>query len=166
MALLRSRISQIILVVSLSLLSFNAFSFDKIGRLGVGITNELANNTPAISFKIQKNRAMALGGIVNFNSNSTDGGYGAGLKFYKNIFDEPQLNFYFLGMAALLNKKENSVSYSGFQFNLGFGSEFHFTGLNSVGFSFEMGVTASKVNNFSFKTMGNNFIVSGIHFYL
>ncbi|MGZ3809806.1 MAG: hypothetical protein ACXVCE_17110, partial [Bacteriovorax sp.] len=78
----------------------------------------------------------------------------------------PQLNFYFAGMGALIDNKVNRTNYSGFQFDLSLGSEFHFTGLNSLGFSFEFGASAFKKKDFVFQTLGNNFIVSAIHFYL
>ena len=142
------------------------FAFEKINRLGVGMSNELKSNFPALSFKIQKNRSFAFGGLAGISTDATNGGYGVGLKFYKIIFDEPQLNFYMATMGALLSNKIDSTSYSGFQADLSFGSEFNFTGLNSLGFSFEFGLSAFKKKEFVFQTLGNNFIVSAIHFYL
>jgi hypothetical protein len=142
------------------------FAFDKTNRLGLGASTQLQTNFPAISFKLQKNKTFAFGGLVGVSSDSQNGGQGIGIKFYRNIFDEPQLNFYMSGMGAFLNNKVNSTSYSGFQFDLSFGSEFHFTGLNSLGLSFEFGVSAYKLNNFIFKTLGSNFFVSSVHFYL
>ena len=150
----------------LFLFSLNAFSFDKINRLGLGMTNQLKNGFPALSFKIQKNRSFAYGGMASFSSDSDNGGYGVGLKAYKNLFDEPQLNFYLAGMGAIIGNKINTTSYSGFQFDLSFGSEFHFQGLSSLGFSFEFGMSAYKAKNFVLQTLGNNFVVSAIHFYL
>lgn len=146
--------------------SLNAFSYDKINRLGIGMTNQLKNSFPALSFKIQKNRSFAYGGMAGISSSNDNGGYGVGLKAYRNLFDEPQLNFYLAGMGALIANKVNNTTYSGFQFDLSFGSEFHFQGLNSLGFSFEFGVSAYNNKNFTIQTLGNNFIVSGIHFYL
>lgn len=141
-------------------------AFDKMNRLGVGMNNQLKNSFPALSFKLQKNRSFALGGLIGLSTDKNDGGYGVGMKVYRNIFDEPQLNFYIAGMGALLNNKINQTSYSGFQFDLSLGSEFHFSGLNSIGFSFEFGVSAHKTKEFVFQTLGNNFIVSAVHFYL
>lgn len=160
------RISKFIFIIFTLVVFSKAQAFDKVGRLGIGMTNELKNDFPAISFKMQKNRSFALGGVFGISSDTDKGGYGAGLKFYRNIFDEPQLNFYLAGMGALINNKVSSTSYSGFQFDLSFGSEFHLTGLNSIGFSFEFGATAYKSKNFVFQTLGNNFVVSAVHFYL
>lgn len=165
----KTRISKTLTFLGLFLgllASQNSRAYDKIDRLGVGLSNELKNDISSLSFKIQKNRTFALGGLVGISSNQKTGGYGAGLKFYRNIFDEPQLNFYMTGMAALLSKKINDTTNSGFQIDAGLGTEFHFTGLNSIGFSFEFGMSANKVQNFSFETMGGSYLVSGVHFYL
>ena len=143
-----------------------SYAADKINRLGLGMSNQLHNDFPALSFKIQKNRSFALGGVAGLSTDAAKGGHGVGLKVYRNIFDEPQLNFYFAGLGALLSNKVNSTSYTGFQFDVSLGSEFHFSGLNSIGFSFEFGVSAYKKQEFVFQTLGNNFIVSAIHFYL
>ncbi len=143
-----------------------AYALEKNNRMGVGMTNQLKNDFPALSFKTQKSRSFAYGGMAGLSSSQSNGGYGAGLKLYRNIFDEPQLNFYMAGMAAILANKMAGVNYSGFQFDLSFGSEFHFSGLNSLGFSFEFGVSANKKKDFVFETLGNNFLVAGIHFYL
>lgn len=150
----------------LAIMPISSHAFDKTGRLGLGMSNQLHNEFPALSFKIQKNRSFALGGIAGLSTDENSGGYGVGLKVYRNIFDEPQLNFYIAGLGALLSNKINSTSYSGFQFDLSLGSEFHFVGLNSIGFSFEFGASAFKQKEFVFQTLGNNFIVSAIHFYL
>jgi hypothetical protein len=143
-----------------------AYALEKTNRLGVGMTNQLKNDFPALSFKMQKSRSFAYGGMAGISSSDNDGGFGVGLKLYRNIFDEPQLNFYMAGMGAILSNKINGASTSGFQFDLSFGSEFHLSGLNSIGFSFEFGVSANKRENFVFETLGNHFVVSGIHFYL
>lgn len=155
-----------VFILSCLSLPIKASALEKTNRLGVGMTNQLKNDFPAFSFKMQKNRSFGYGGMVGLSTSQASGGYGAGLKLYRNIFDEPQLNFYMAGAAALLSNKIGGVNYSGFQFDLSFGSEFHFSGLNSLGFSFEFGVSANKKKEFVFETLGNHFIISGIHFYL
>lgn len=156
----------VLVAVCLVLMSFGAQALEKTNRLGVGMSNQLKNDFPALSFKIQKSKSLAIGGMFGLSTADSNGGYGAGVKFYRNIFDEPQLNFYFSGMGALLSNKIGGISYSGFQFDLSLGSEFHFSGLNSLGFSFEFGVSANKKKDFVFETLGSHFVVAGIHFYL
>lgn len=161
------KVKTLIAVFSLSfILCDTTFALDKINRLGLGMSNQLKNDFPALSFKMQKNRSFAFGGLFGLSSDTNNGGYGVGLKVYRNLFDEPQLNFYFAGMGAIISNKVNSTAYSGFQFDLSLGSEFHFQGLNSLGLSFEFGASAYKKKDFVFQTLGNNFIVSAIHFYL
>ncbi len=150
----------------IAIIPYQASAYERVGRLGLGMTNQLKLDFPQLSFKMQKSRSTSIGGIAGVSTDEDKGGYGAGLKLYRNIFDEPQLNFYFTGTGALLSKKINGTSYSGFQFDFGFGSEFHFEGLNSLGFSFEFGFSGHKTKNFAFETMGNSFVVSAIHFYL
>lgn len=156
----------ITLVTVLVSFSPKSQAYEKMNRLGLGMSNQLKNEFPALSFKIQKNKSFAFGGVAGLSTDKNNGGHGIGMKVYRNIFDEPQLNFYMAGMGALLNNKVNQASYSGFQFDLSLGSEFHFVGLNSIGFSFEFGVSAYKKSDFAFQTLGNNFVVSAVHFYL
>lgn len=168
-AFLLSKMTFLSLIISslLAIIPFHqAQALEKTNRLGVGMSNQLKNDIPAFSFKMQKTRSFAYGGLVGVSSSKTDGGFGVGLKLFRNIFDEPQLNFYMAGMGALLSTKMNSTSYSGFQFDLSFGSEFHFVGLNSLGFSFEFGVSANKKKDFVFETIGSQFVVAAVHFYL
>ncbi len=148
------------------IIPLNAHAMNRAGRLGAGFTNQLASDIPAMSFKLQKSRSFAFGGVFGIDS-SDDGGWGAGIKAYRNIFDEPMANFYASMLAALASKKSaTGEDLSGFQFDFTLGSEFSFTGLNSIGFSFEFGISLNKLDDFAIQTVGNNFVVAGVHFYL
>lgn len=157
----------VLLVISSNL----AFSADLRGRMGIGATNQLANEIPAISFKVQKSKTFALGGLVGFKSDQDNTLYGAGIKFYRIIFDEPQLNFYLAGLFATetyLDEEKDDVK-SGFQIDGTMGTEFHFSGLESIGFSFEFGLSARNVDakrGTSFETLGDQFLKAAVHFYL
>jgi hypothetical protein len=147
-------------------LSASALATERIGRLGVGFNNQLKNDIPAISFKLQKSKSFAFGGMLGINSSDT-GGWAAGLKGYRNIFDEPYLTFYGHFMGAIINKKTNALQdETGFQFDLGLGTEFSFQGLQSLGFSVEFGVSFHKIDEFTIETSGSNFLVGAVHFYL
>ena len=151
-----------------ALLSFftSAQGMDRRGRLGAGFSNQLKNGIPAISFKLQKSRSFAFGGIFGLNSDASSGGTGGGLKLYRNIFDEPQLNFYASSLIGFISQKRSSGDQSGFQVDLTMGSEFSFAGLSSLGFSVEFGVSLNKVDEFIVETVGDHFVVAGAHFYL
>jgi hypothetical protein len=156
-----------ILIFMLSTTFSSAFAVDRQGRMGVGVNGQLINSLPALSMKLQKSRSFAFGGVFGLSTKESGGGYGAGLKVYRIIFDEPNLNFYASALFALINQKKGGVeSQSGFQIDLTVGPEFHFNGLESIGFSFEFGLSMNKLNEFAFETVGSHFIVAGVHFYL
>ena len=151
------------LAVLFLLLSSGAQALNLTGRLGMGLSNQLANDLPAISFKVQNSGSTAYGGLVAIDSNTDYTDYGFGLKGYRLLFDEPHLNFYFAGMAALLKKNDKS----GYQIDGTMGSEFHIPGLESIGFSFEFGLSLNKVNDVRhFETTGYQFVTAAVHFYL
>ena len=155
------KIALLVLTVATS-----AQAMDRVGRLGAGLSNQLLGDLPAVSFKLQKSRAFGFGGLFGIDS-SDDGGMGAGLKMYRNFFDEPQLNFYGSLMAAYLSdKKVVGEDETGFQIDLTLGSEFSFVGLQSLGLAFEFGVSFNKVDEFAVQTVGDGFLVMMAHFYL
>jgi len=148
------------------LFTFSSYATERIGRLGVGFNNQLKNDIPSISFKLQKSKSFAFGGLLGINTSDT-GGWAAGLKGYRNIFDEPYLTFYGHFLGALINKKTSAIQdQTGFQIDVGLGTEFSFQGLQSLGFSVEFGVSMYKLDEFTIETTGSNFVVAAIHFYL
>jgi len=66
----------------------------------------------------------------------------------------------------MISEKRNNSSESGFQVDVTLGSEFSFRGLESLGFSLEFGVSLNKLSDFVVETVGNNYLVSAVHFYL
>lgn len=143
------------------------YAVDLKNRLGVGVTNQLINQLPALSVKIQRSDLFAYGGILGLKSSEVNGGFSAGLKLYRNIFREPNLTFYGAILGALVNSKTIYSSSTGFQLDATLGSEFHLQGLDSIGFSFEFGASINKLNDsFSIGTAGYHFINAAIHFYL
>ncbi len=161
------RVMNLIKITLLAILFSQAsFAAEKIGRLGVGFTNQVKNDVPSLSFKLQKSKSFSFGGLLGLDT-SDNGGWNAGLKAYRNIFDEPYLTFYAHFLGALINQKTDAVTdKTGFQFDMGLGSEFSFQGLQSLGFSVEFGVSFSKIDDFSIQTSGSNFLVGAVHFYL
>jgi hypothetical protein len=150
--------------------SQNIWGADLRGRLGVGASNQLSNGLPAISFKIQNSRTLALGGLIGVKSDEKNTLYGAGAKFYRVIFDEPQLNFYIAGLFAMQNYLNNeNETQSGYQFDGTLGTEFHLSGLESIGFSFEFGVSANNTDpdgGSTIETLADHLIKAAVHFYL
>jgi len=142
------------------------WALDRSRKLGLGYSSQMANDLPSLSFKFQRSKAFALGGVVGYSSSDSGGGYGAGLKVYRILFDEPLLNFYAAALFGLISQKNPGSTKSGYQADFTLGSEFSFMGLQSLGFSVEFGISLNKIDDFNIETVGKNFIVAGVHFYI
>lgn len=159
----------VIFMIFLSQISLHANAATRLGRLGIGMSNQVVTGIDAISMKLQKSRSLALGGLIGLDSSSESSKYALGLKLYRNIYEEPQLNFYTALSAIMFTYKSptEDKTLNGYQVEGTFGSEFSFQGLESLGFSFEFGLGLTNNNDrTSLKTMGHNMIKSAIHFYL
>ena len=160
---------QKVLLILVILLPSLVSAADLRGRVGVGFTNQLANDIPAVSLKVQQSKTFSLGALLGFKSDQDNTLYGAGIKLYRIIFDEPQLNFYLAGLFAAENyiNEKNEVA-GGFQMDGTLGSEFHFQGLESLGFSLEFGVSVRNADDSgtSFQTLGDSLVKAAVHFYL
>ncbi len=146
--------------------SASCYAMDRSGRLGIGFANQMANDLPSISFKLQKSQAFAFGGQIAYSNDDNGGGSAAAVKIYRNFFDEPHLLFYGSVLGGMISRNRAGESDSGFQADITLGSEFSFPGLESLGFSLEFGASFNKLDDFVLETVGNNFLVSAVHFYL
>lgn len=166
--LTRLSISQAIVAGSLACLSWSAptHARDMQGRLGIGYNNQFENSAapngvPGISVKYGLTRDIAAAGIVGVSTGSPSNSV-VGIKLFKNIFYETNLNFYFVIGGGLVS----ASGRSGSQLLTGFGAEFFIPGIESLGFSFETGASLDNLSgSFDLKTMGVSFLNGGIHFY-
>ena len=136
------------------------------GRFGLGYNGQFANTSqtngvPGISVKYGLSRDLALGVVFGINTSAPNNSVIA-LKFYKNIFMETALNFYFFLGGGLLKANNQSAT----EFISGFGAEFFIPGIESLGFSTETGVSLNNISgSFGIQTLGISFLKAGIHFY-
>lgn len=132
------------------------------GRLGLGYNNEFSNGVPGVSIKYGMTRDIAIEGVAGLATTSPTNTVAA-VKLFKNLFYETNLNFYFMLGGGILNANGNS----GAEFLGGFGAEFFFPGIESLGFAVETGGRFENVTTGSFvlKTLGASFLDAGIHFY-
>jgi hypothetical protein len=140
---------------------------DMQGRLGLGYNAEFANSqatggVPGVSIKYGLTRDIATELVVGVATTDPSNSV-VGIKFFKNLFYETNLNFYFFLGGGILS----AGGRSGAQFLGGFGTEFFIPGIESLGFSVETGGLFENVStgNFVLKTMGVDFLSAGIHFY-
>jgi hypothetical protein len=136
------------------------------GRLGLGYNAEFVNSlvdqrVPGISIKYGLTRDLAVEAVVGVATTSPTDTV-TGIKFFKNIFYETNLNFYFMLGGAILSAQGRG----GAEFLTGFGVEFFIPGLESLGFATETGGTFDNLSgNFALRTLGVSFLDAGIHFY-
>jgi hypothetical protein len=136
------------------------------GRLGLGYNAQLANTSasggvPGVAVKYAFSRDIAIEAIAAASTGSpTNSAFGA--KFFKNLFLETNLNFYFMLGGALVT----GGGSSGSQFLSGFGTEFFLPGLESLGWSMEVGGSFDNLSgSFALKTLGVSFLNAGMRFY-
>lgn len=151
----------------LLLLSSTAMAKDLTNRLGIGYANQFSTDLPAIAAKYYPSQELALTGALGINTGPSDSKFGFMVKVQRVVFPEDNMNFYMGAGAGLLsNKVGNSTNESGFEL-LGFaGGEFFFTGLDSLGFSFEAGVgILSVTSGVTFRTVGDSPFKASVIFY-
>lgn len=137
------------------------------GRLGLGYNSQFANaysngaRYPGISVKYGLSSEMAVEGVFSIATTSPTNS-ATGLKVFRNLFLETNLNFYSMLGAGFLSIN----GQSGFELLGGFGVEFFIPGLESLGFSMETGMSFDNGSgNYALKTLGISFLDAGIHFY-
>lgn len=137
------------------------------GRLGLGYNAQFANyreaggGVPAAAVKYAFTKDIAMEGIVGLATTKPSNSV-MGMKLFKNIFFENNLNFYFMAAGALVSAN----SKSGADFQSGFGAEFFIPGLESIGFSMEVGADLTNITgSFVFRTLGASFLHAGMRFY-
>lgn len=136
------------------------------GRFGVGFTNQIATTAlgtvPALSAKYYLSKGLAVSMGTGFDTRTTNSTLALGLKIYKNAFYESNMIFYVGGGFAYVNQNGSKAQGSVF-----LGSEFFFSQLPSIGFSFEAGIRGdSTTGSFAIRTTGDSFLTAGMHFYL
>lgn len=155
------------LIAGLLLLSPVASARDLHGRVGLGYNAQFANSTatngvPAIALKYAATRDIALEGIVGI-ATTTPGNSVFGVKFFKNLFMETNLNFYFALGGGVLSANNRS----GAEFIGAFGAEFFIPGIESLGWSMETGGSFGNLadGSFALRTLGFSFLNAGMRFY-
>lgn len=162
----------IVRFAGLAAVALTAFAFPRFaaaremqGRVGLGYNSEFQNSTttqrvPAVSLKYGLTRDIAVEGLFGIASTSPANTI-IGAKFFKNLLYETNLNYYFMLGGGILSASGNS----GGQFLGGFGVEFFVPGLESLGFSFEVGASIDTLSGMTVRTLGASFLDAGMHFY-
>ena len=107
-----SRTAYLAALVALVALPRTAQARDLQGRLGLGYNAEFVNSlvdqrVPGISIKYGLTRDIAAEAVVGIATTSPTDTV-TGIKFFKNIFYETNLNFYFMLGGAVLSAQSRS----------------------------------------------------------
>jgi hypothetical protein len=162
------RSQPLILLGALLVLVFSdaAHARDLQGRLGVGFNRQFASSAyaggpPGAAVKYAFTREFAAEAVFAI-ATTNPGTSATGAKFFRNFFHETNLNFYsFLGGAVVASNTKTGADFLG-----GVGTEFFIPGLESLGFSMEVGASLTNLSgSFVFRTMGSSFLEAGMRFY-
>ena len=143
-----------------------AHGVDLANRLGVGYSNQMSEDLPALTARYYPNSTTGMSLAVGVDTEKDNSRFGLLAKLYRVVFSEDNLNFYIGGGAGLLSIERGGENKSGFELMGVLGAEFFFAGLENLGFTFEAGVgVRSDSDGARFRTIGNHPLRGGIIFY-
>ena len=141
-------------------------------RLGVGYSNQWAVDLPALTARYYPTANTGVSLALGMNTETNHSRLGVLAKVYHLIFTEEHLNFYGGGGVGLVSSENlpegetKSENQSGVEVIGVLGTEFFFTGLESLGFIVEVGIAIrSDSRGTLFRTMGDHPLRGGIIFY-
>ena len=162
----KALIAFVLITLAFALVPASAEARDMTNRMGIGYKNQFANEIPGIALQYYPGADLGLSASLGVDTQKDSSKFGAMLKLYRIIFQEDNLNFYMGAGAGLVSQERAGANESGFEL-MGFGGcEFFFTGLENIGFSFEMGTAITSLSsNVRFRTFGDSPLRAGIIFY-
>ena len=164
---------QLGLALGLLLLTFSAHSIELTSRMGLGLSQQMGSaEIPMLTAHYYPNSQFGLS--LGFGMDTEDDASKLGVlaKAIKIVFQEQQMNFYMGGAVGLANHEErNTVTTaiedkSNFEISALIGGEFFFSGLDSLGLSFETGISVITGDDGTrFRTIADHPFRAGIVFY-
>lgn len=158
----------IFILLSLFIISGNAYAKDLGGMLGIGYNSQLsAQEINSISAKYWIDDHMGVQGIFGFISGDDYDELNIGGKFLYKIKDEDNLHLDAFGALGLTDHDpDDADGYTGITLGGGMAMEFFLSGLPNLGFSTEIGfIFTDKDDTSAFGTTSDTFITAGIHYY-
>lgn len=155
------------------LLSFSASAKDLTSRLGLGLSQQMgAAEVPMITAHYYPNSQYGMSLAFGMDTKDDESTLGALAKLVKIVFQEEQMNFYMgAGIGFVNYEQRNAVTNlvadnSNVEFSALIGGEFFFSGLDSLGLSFETGISVITGDGGTrFRTLADHPFRAGIVFY-
>lgn len=157
---------QRLIVIFTLLFSSQLFAKDLTNRLGVGYSNHFSEHLPSLSVSYYNSPDMAFSASIGVDTQENNSKFGFMARMKRIIFPENNLNFYMGAGAGILSYEFAGKNESGFELNGFAGAEFFFSGLENLGFNFELGIGVSSVSSqVRFYTLGHSPVNAGMTFY-
>lgn len=155
------------LIIALTIFSGSqSFAKDMTNRLGVGYKNQFATDLPGVALQYYPGADIGVSGVMAIDTQKANSRFGMMAKLHRIIFHEDNLHFYMGAGAGVLSMETSGTNESGFELQGFGGTEFFFSGIENLGFSFETGVSvASLSSSVRFRTVGDSPIRAGMIFY-
>lgn len=145
-----------------------AFGKNLVNRLGVGFSNQFSvdGDLPSLAVRYLPAADLIVGASIGVDTEKGSSRFGFSGRLMRVIFQEDNMNFYLGASAGVISQEKNSDNDSGFDLSGFGGGEFFFSGLDSLGFNFEMGVGITSISSeVRFRTIGDHPFRAGIIFY-
>lgn len=153
-----------VMVIFVGLSSF-AREKDLTHRLGVGLKDNTSISVPSLGAIYYFNQDLAFTSGIGVDTMKDNSKFQANIGLRRSVFKEENMIFFLAGQVGMITNEVATVKDTGFDMNATFGGEFFFTGLESLGFSFEAGIGVSSLKNVRFRTVANDPFKAGIVFY-
>jgi hypothetical protein len=134
-------------------------------RLGVGVKKNTALDLPELAAVYYPTTDISFVGGLGIDTKKDESRFTVNAGVRRMVFKETNMNFYMGGSIGLVNYETAGDKKSGFELNALFGGEFFFTGLDSLGFTFEGGVGVVSADDVRFRTLAEGPFSAGIIFY-
>lgn len=142
---------------------------DLTNRLGVGVKSHSTLDLPELAVVYNPSSEIQVTGGLGIDTQKDQSKFAVTGGVRRIVFKEQNMNFYMGGTLGLVNWEENngttSKKQSGFELDAVFGGEFFFTGLESLGFTFEGGAGVISADDVRFRTIADSPFRAGIIFY-
>lgn len=159
-------------ILLLCVVHLQAEAKDLANRLGVGFSDQFGTSSslPSLAMRYYPSQDLAVGASLGVDTEKDASQFGFSAKIMRIIFQEDHLNFYLGASGGLVSQEvERSGTVendSGFDLTGFAGSEFFIPGIESVGWSFEMGVGITSISSqVRFRTIADHPFRAGMVFY-
>jgi len=160
---------KIILIMTMlvgALFSQSLFAKDLTHRFGLGIKNNTSESLPSLAVVYHSSKDFSFTGGVGIDTKKDYSAFQVNVGTRKVIFTENNLNFYTGAQVGLVNfETPVDGKKSGFEIMALFGTEFFFSGLENLAFTFEGGLGVASVKDVRFRTVADDPFRAGLIFY-